>query len=109
VAPEVPAPAADLYRAAREAQASGRSTEAIVLFFRAMVARLVERGFLLGDPSRTNREHARDLRRRPEECALLMEALPVFEGVRYGRSAAGEEDARAAAALAAHLFPEDAA
>jgi hypothetical protein len=109
--PSAPAaePARALYRRGEEAARAGRHAEAVVLLFRAMVARLVERGLLLADPSRTNREHLRDLRRRPREAEAVRSVLPAFERVRYGAAAAGREDAQLAARAAAALFPEDAA
>lgn len=100
--------AADLYRAARDAAAVGRHAEAVLLAFRAIVARLIERGLLLADPSRTNREHLRDLGPRAREAAALRAALPAFERVRYGRRDAGAVEAAGAIEAAAALFREEA-
>ena len=99
--------AAALFREGREAHAAGRLAEAITLLFRAMVARLVERGLLLDDPSRTNREHLRDLRRREREAAALRSATPAFERVRYGEMEPAVSDADDALAAALPLFPAE--
>jgi len=104
-----PEPARSLYRRGAAAAAEGRHAEAVVLLFRAMVSRLIERGLLLADPSRTNREHLRDLRRRPREEEAVRSVLPAFERVRYGAAEAGPEEARRVAGAAAGLFPEEAA
>jgi hypothetical protein len=100
--------AAEVYRQGRAALAEGRHAEAIVLLFRAMILRLTERGLLLNDPSRTNREHLRDLRRREREARALRSAIPAFERVRYGRGEPAADEAAQALAAAQTLFPADA-
>ena len=70
-----------------------------------MLARLTERGLLLDDESRTNFEHLRDLR-DAREAQWLAQAIPPFERVHYGGRAATREDAEAALAAAAPLFPD---
>jgi hypothetical protein len=97
----------DLFREGRAARAEGRFADAVVLLFRAIVTRLTERGVLLDDPSRTNREHLRDLARRKREAPALVATLPAFERVRYGGAPAAEDEAAGALAAAAPLFPEE--
>ena len=99
-------PAAEWNRRGREAMAAGRHSEAVVFLFRAIVAHLAESGILHDDPSRTNREHRRDLRRRPAEAEAFDRAVPSFERVRYGRRDATEEEARLVAASAAAVLGE---
>jgi hypothetical protein len=102
-------PARELYRRGVEASRRGDHAGAVVLLFRAMVARLIERGLLLADPSRTNREHLRDLGRRPRESAAIRAVMPAFERVRYGAAAAGPGDSTVAVREASLLFPDEAA
>ena len=97
----------ELYRSGRAAHAEGRPADAIILLFRAMIARLTERGFLLNDPSRTNREHLRDLRRRKGEARALRSAIPAFENVRYGKGEPVAADVAEALAAAQALFPTE--
>jgi hypothetical protein len=98
---------ADATRAAGlEAMRAGRFAEAVVLLFRAMIARLAERDLLLRDPSRTNREHVRDLAARPREADAVRAALPCFERVRYGERAVERDDAERVVAAAAVVFAE---
>jgi hypothetical protein len=99
-------PARDLHRRGTEAAQRGDHAEAVILLFRAMIARLIERGLLLADPSRTNGEHLRDLAGRPRESAAVRALMPAFERVRYGAAAAGAGDAELAVREAALLFPE---
>jgi hypothetical protein len=99
--------AAELYRQGRAAHAAGRPGEAVVLLFRAMVARLTERGLLLNDPSRTNREHLSDLRRREREAGALRAAIPPFERVRYGRAEPAASDVSETLTAASVLFPAE--
>jgi hypothetical protein len=99
--------ARDLLRQGRLAHREGRHSEAVILFFRATVARLTERGLLLDDRSRTNREHLRDLRRREREAKALSAVIPGFERVRYGKREATNDDAELALSTAVSLFPED--
>lgn len=101
--------ARELYRRGARAARSGNHADAVVLLFRAMVARLIERGLLLADPSRTNREHLRDLGARPREAGAIRAVMPAFERIRYGAAAAGPDEAMLAAREAAGLFPEEAA
>ena len=72
-----------------------------------MIARLTERGLLLNDPSRTNREHLRDLRRREDEARLLRSAIPAFENVRYGKNEPVDADLAETLAAAQALFPTE--
>jgi hypothetical protein len=102
-------PARELHRRGAAAARAGRHAEAVVLLFRAILARLIERRLLLADPSRTNREHLRDLRARPREAAAVRAVMPAFERIRYGGAAAGPEEATLAAREAAAFFPDDAA
>jgi hypothetical protein len=76
----------------------------VLWFFRAVVARLAETGILLDDASRTNREHQRDLRRRPVEAGAFARATPPFERVRYGSREATPEDASLAREAADVVF-----
>lgn len=99
--------AVELYRAGREHLRAGAFGEAVVHLFRAMIGRLTERELLLDDPSRTDREHLRDLRARPGESAVLATALPTFERVRYGNRSVGERQARDVLVAAEALFPEE--
>ena len=97
-------PAAELYRRGIAAHDTGDHRAAVVLLFRAMVQRLAEVGLLLDDPSRTNREHERDLRRRRAERSAFAAAVPPFERVRYGRRDATAEDARVLREAARAVF-----
>lgn len=97
-------PAAELYRRGQEAHAAGRYSDAVVLLFRAIVHRLAEVGLLLDDPSRTNREHQLDLRRRQEEGRAFASAARPFERVRYGQGDATAEDAQLVDAAARLVF-----
>jgi hypothetical protein len=90
----------------RRAFEAGRHSDAVIALFRGIVARLTELGFLLTDPSRTNREHLRDLGARPREEALLRATMPTFERVRYGERPADEADAKELLDAAAPLFAE---
>lgn len=96
-----------LFRKGCDELGGGRPSEAVVLFFRAMVARMTERGLLLDDASRTNREHLRDLRDRREEAAAVAVALGPFERVLYGRGRAAPAEAQRVLAAARVLFPEE--
>ena len=97
----------EIYRQGRAAHAEGRFADAIILLFRAMIARLTERGLLLNDPSRTNREHLRDLRRREGEAQALRSAIPTFEHVRYGEREPVAAEASETLAAAQKLFPAE--
>lgn len=99
-------PASELYRRGLGAADGGQHTEAVVLLFRAIVHRLAEVGLLLDDPSRTNREHQRDLRRRREEARAFASAASPFERVRYGQCEATAEDATVVRAAANLVFGE---
>lgn len=88
--------------------AAGDFGAAVTRLFRAIVARLTERGLLLDDESRTNFEHLRDLR-KTRESRCFAAAIPPFERVLYGRHAATREDAEATLAAAAPLFPDEGA
>lgn len=96
-----------LFREGLAAHDAGRHSDAVVLLFRAIVARLSRIGLLLDDPSRTNREHQRDLRRRRHEADAFARAIPPFERVRYGsREATADEAAVVRDAAAAIFSPE---
>jgi hypothetical protein len=103
---EATEPAAAIRAAGLEAMSAGRFAEAVVLLFRATIARLGERGLVLRDPSRTNREHVRDLAGRPREAEAVRSALPCFERVRYGRRSVERAEAERVAAAAAAVFGE---
>ncbi|MEZ5064011.1 MAG: DUF4129 domain-containing protein [bacterium] len=99
--------ARELYARARAARAEGRHGDAVGFAFRAIVRRLIERGLLLDDDSRTNREHLRTLRRRPEESEVLSAVIPPFERMRYGAIPAVAADADLTLSAARSLFPEE--
>lgn len=101
-------PASELYRRGIVAHDAGEHREAVVFLFRAMVNRLAEVGLLLDDPSRTNREHQRDLRRRRDESRAFADAVPPFERVRYGRRDATADDARVLREAARAVFTKGA-
>jgi hypothetical protein len=105
-AEETAEPAAAIRAAGLEAKRAGRFADAVVLLFRAMIARLAEQGLVLRDSSRTNREHVRDLAGRLREAEAVRAALPCFERVRYGRREAGSAEADRVAAAAAAVFGE---
>lgn len=98
---------AALFRAGCRAMRAGNDGEAIMNLFRAMIARLQDRGLLLPDTSRTNREHLRDLRERRAERIAVASALAPFESVRYGLHPAAPADTDRVFAAARTLFPEE--
>ncbi len=76
--------AEQLLEQAQTALAQGERRDAIRLAFLALIALLQDRGKLAYDPSRSNREYQRDLRRWPDLLAGFRAAADPFERCWYG-------------------------
>lgn len=97
------APSGDLLAAARQALAEGRADDAVLLARAALLRTLAERGALVLDPARTDREYARALRGKPAEAGVR-ELVGYVEGIRWGGRGVGAEVAARAIAAAERVI-----
>jgi hypothetical protein len=98
------AEASDLFEQAGQAFRDGLYAESIRLALLALIAQLQKHGLLRYDPTRTNREYQRELRRASELAAGFGQLARIYERVWYGRVPAGRAEAEQAISLCGSLI-----